>query len=668
MRFSSRRSRSFGQRLLESPLRGRQKRSRQFDQHGARSQQLTISTIERTEDRALLSATINNNLSVGDQLQSYRLAIAATAEYAAFFGGQTQALTAIQTFVEEVNVIFEDELSIHFDLVSGLNTIFTNTATDGYTNGSTSQMLSVNTGILDTAMGGNSTYDIGHVFGTTGSVGSGLGGLGVVNSTASKGRGASVSSNPQGSSCVSLVAHELAHQFGAEHTFNADAFDSAVGNRDGTNAYEPASGSTLMSYAGISGADNLQPGPDHFLHGASFEQIQTFISGTGTPNSTTATGNSIPTVNGGADFTIPAGTPFEVTAVGSDADVTDTLTYSWEQLDLGPAMSLPLFDNGSIPLFRAFLPSTDSTRTFPRLSDLVDNVNTAAIGEVLPTTNRNLNFRTTVRDGNGGVNSDDVLINVVNTGAAFAVTSPNSAVNWTGGSTQTISWNVAGTTGNGINAATVAIDLSLDGGLTYPFVLANSTTNDGSHTLTVPNIDTTAARVRVRGVGNVFFDISNADFTIISNAGAPGVTVVESGSGTSVSEDGVVGAGVDTYTLALNTVPSGNVEITINGGAQPEVSLDGVNFGSSAVLTTTSSTAQTVHVRGTDDTLNEGIHVGTITHMVTASADSNYPVGTLINPVTATIDLKPSWPAVITNSVQLSTKRMHDAASPRPSG
>ncbi|APZ96389.1 right-handed parallel beta-helix repeat-containing protein [Fuerstiella marisgermanici] len=631
------RARSIGQKFLDSLLRGQKRRSRRIDKHGARHEPQVTCCVERMEDRALLSATIGNNIDVGDQLRNYRLAIAATAEYTAFFGGQTQALTAIQTFVDDVNSIFESELSIRLDLVSGLSTIFTDAGTDGYSNGNTGAMINENTPILNNVVGvGN--YDIGHVFGTTGSGGSGLAGLGVVNSSTSKGRGVSLSANPQGSSWLSLAAHELAHQFGADHTFNADAFGSAVGNREGTNAYEPASGSTLMSYAGISGADNLQVDPNNYLHAASFEQVQTFIAGSGTPNSTTSTGNNVPVVNGGADFTIPAGTPFELTAVGFDADLGDTFTYTWEQLDLGPAMSLPLTDNGSSPLFRSFLPSTDSTRTFPRLPDLVNNVNTAAIGEALPTTTRDLNFRTTVRDGNGGVNSDDVLINVVNTGSPFAVTAPNAAVNWTGGSTQTISWDVAGTTGSGINTSNVAIDLSLDGGLTYPFVLAGSTTNDGSHTLTVPNIDTTEARVRVRGVGNVFFDISDANFTIISNAGAPGVTVVESGGGTSVSEDGVVGGvGVDTYTLALNTVPSGNVEITINGGAQLEVSLDGVNFGATSVLIAANSTAQTLYVRGTDDSLAEGIHLGTVTHMVTATADSNYPVGTLINPVTASI-------------------------------
>ena len=239
------------------------------------------SRFETLEPRVVLSATIGNNLSVGDQLQNYRLAIAATAEYTAFFGGQTAAFSAIQTFVSDVNQIFEEELSIHFDLVSGTNTIFTDTGTDGYTNGNTDAMLSANTAILDGIVG-NVNYDIGHVFGTTTSGGSGLGGFGVVNSATQKGEGASVSSNPQGPGWVNLVAHEFGHQFGANHTFNADAFGSAIGNREPTNAYEPASGSTIMSYASISGADNLQSNEDSYFHAASFEQVQTYVAGAGT--------------------------------------------------------------------------------------------------------------------------------------------------------------------------------------------------------------------------------------------------------------------------------------------------------------------------------------------------------------------------------------------------
>ena len=116
------------------------------------------------------------------------------------------------------------------------------------------------------------------------------------------------------------------------------------------------------------------------------------------------------------------------------------------------------------------------------------------------------------------------------------------------------------------------------------------------------------------------------------------MTIAESGGGTSVSEDGVVGgAGSDDYAVMLNTTPSGTVTVTVNADAQTEISTDNVSFSSSVVLAFTSTAAQTIFVRGLDDTVQEGIHSGTVTHSITSSPDANYPIGTLINFVTASI-------------------------------
>ncbi len=599
-----------------------------------RRRRMVCETLER---RVVLSATIGNNIAVGNELRNYRLAVATTEEYTAAIGGEAAALASVNQLVDDLNAVFEKELAIHLDLVTGVNTIFEPGDNDMLTNGNLGTIVNEGTSVLDAAIG-STAYDIGHVLGTfAGSGTSGLAYLGVVRNATLKGGGGTVVNNigDVGSEGWTLVvAHELGHQFAAPHTFNSElaGTNCTASTRDGSSAYEPASGSTLMSYAGICGADNLQNSEDPVFHSASFEEINTYIAGVGNgPLTTTPIVNDIPTVSGGSDFTIPAQTPFSLSAVGTDAD---PLTYSWEQLDLGAAQNLPLSDLGSGPIFRAFAPTTDPTRVFPRLADQLAGVNTAAIGEVLPATNRNLNFRVTVRDDKGGVNSDDVLLTSVNTGTPFALTAPNGAEAWSGGSSQTVTWNVGGTDANGINVANVAIDLSLDGGLTYPFALESSTPNDGSHTLNAPNIDAAEARLRVRPVGNIFFDISDADFAITSNSGAAGVTVAESGGSTFIYEDGVVGSpGSDSYTLALNTLPTAAVTITVDGGSQAEVSLDNVNFASSAVFDRTDTVSQTIYVRGFDDTLGEGIHSGKITHMVTASTDASYPLGMLINPV-----------------------------------
>ena len=174
--------------------------------------------VQALEDRVLL-AVIGNNQSVGDELRNYRLAIAATAEYTTFFGGQANAFASIQSFVTDLNTIFEPELAIHFDLVSGTNVVFTNPGSDGYTNGNPSTMMGQNQNVLDNTIG-SANYDVGHVFGTTGFGSSGIAALAVVGENRQKARGASTADSPLGIEWLNLVAHEIAHQFGGEHTFN----------------------------------------------------------------------------------------------------------------------------------------------------------------------------------------------------------------------------------------------------------------------------------------------------------------------------------------------------------------------------------------------------------------------------------------------------------------
>jgi hypothetical protein len=280
--------------------------------------------------------------------------------------------------------------------------------------------------------------------------------------------------------------------------------------------------------------------------------------------SVSATGNNAPVVSVPASYTIPVRTPFALTGSAADAD-GDLLTYMWEQNDRGAASGTGLTSNVKLngPLFRQFgtratvsaadtleynspgenHTTSDPTRVFPDLAQILSNNTNAVTGacssaatppsladiecysEFLPTaayvgldgTNAapaSLNFKLTARDGRGGVNSASTSLVLAPQAGPFLVTSPNSAVTLDPGSVQTVTWNVANTDVAPVGVASVNIALSTDGGKTWPVLLAEGVPNNGSAQVTLPSAPASAARIKVEAVGNVFFDVSNADFGI----------------------------------------------------------------------------------------------------------------------------------------------------------
>jgi hypothetical protein len=450
-------------------------------------------------DGGIQSATVT--------LRTYRLANACTGEYASYHGGTTEkALAAIVTSVNRVSGVYEVEVAVRMQLVANNDQIvFLNGATDPYTNNNGGAMLQQNQNTCDSRIG-SANYDIGHVFSTGGG---GVAYLNAVCNNSIKAQGVTGSGAPKGDAFdIDYVAHEVGHQFGGDHTFNG------CGGGNGSHGYEPGSGSTIQAYAGICGSDDLQPHSDPVFHHHSLDQINSFIKGgaNGCAQKTDS-GNTAPTVSAGPDFAIPIGTPFTVTAASAfDAD-GDTIYYSWEQHDIGPPQGLNSPDNGKSPIFRCFKPTTSASRTFPQLSDIIGNKQTK--GEKLPTVDRTMTLRCSVRDNDpagGGTSFDEIKLAIFSSVGPFLVTSPNTNVSWSG--SRTVEWDVAGTDGLLTNTKNVRISLSTDGGLSFPIILAESIPNTGAADITLPDLDTTKARVKVEALNNIYWDMSNANFTI----------------------------------------------------------------------------------------------------------------------------------------------------------
>ncbi|MGI4743286.1 MAG: reprolysin-like metallopeptidase [Janthinobacterium lividum] len=551
---------------------------------------------------AILRKATAGQRTIARTLRTYRLAVATTGEYTAYQGGTVDlGFAAVVTTVNRVVGVYEKELDVRLVLVAGnAALVYTNATTDPYDNANTNGiLLDQNQTNIDTLIGA-ANYDIGHVFSTAGG---GLAALGVVCQDGYKAQGETGTSAPVGDAFdIDYVAHEMGHQFGGNHTFNSVTSSCGGGNRNADTAYEPGSGSTIMAYAGICGATNLQTNSDAYFHVISYEEIQTYL-GTTTCAVTSSTGNTAPTVTLPAGGKVmPIGTPFRLTGNAYDPD-GDALTYNWEEFDLGTGGTPTAAQtaNNNVPLFRSFSPTSSPTRYFPRLSNLV--ANTTVIGERLPTVTRSLKFRLTVRDQHngtqgviGGVNSGFTTVDLSTTSAAgpFLVTAPNTAITWTGGSSQTVTWNVAGTTANGVNCATVNIRLSTDGGLTYPTVLLSAVANDGSEDLVVPSVATTTARIMVEAADNYFFDISNTNFTITTATvcAAPTSPAVGSITGTTASVSfGASGAASYVVTTSpattSQTVTTSPVSLTgLTAGTTYTVSITG-SCGAGATSATT---------------------------------------------------------------------------------
>jgi len=432
-------------------------------------------------------------MNVGTNLRTYRMVVNGTVEYTAFHGG-TAALgnAAIAVSVNRINAIYERDLAIRFNLVLARAFV----GTDSFSNNNGSAMLSQNQTVCD-ANPGNANYDIGHVFSTGGG---GVAYLNAILNNSIKAGGVTGQGAPIGDAFdIDYVAHEVGHQVGGNHSFNGTA-GACSGNRNASTAWEPGSASTIMGYAGICGAQDLQSNSDALFHvGNVLEIVPTRNVNIGT---LTNNGNTLPVISSLTNRTIPQGTPFRLEASATDAN-GDSLTYIWEQLNAGS------------PLFRSFVPTTGGWRTFPQVSELLAG-SFSTLSETLPTNNRTMTFLVSVRDNRaGGGGNVSAQMTVTSSGAAFNVTSQTSDVTYQAGSTQTVTWAKGAS-----SEANVKIFLSTTGGTNFGsrsgLIDLGTFPNSGSATIQIPWVGDvpTLARLLVEPVGNVYFDVNSANFTL----------------------------------------------------------------------------------------------------------------------------------------------------------
>ena len=518
----------------------------------------------------------SNKLINDGKLRTYRLAIVCSGEYAQFHLNRQNVdenesdqvkkaavLSAMNTSMTRINGVFEKDLGVKMVIVEDNDkVIYLDPATDNITDGNATIMINQVQSICDSQIG-NANYDIGHIFSIGGS---GLAGLGVVCQTGSKARGVTGISSPTSDPYdIDYVAHEIGHQFGANHTQNNSC------NRNFSTAIEVGSGSTIMGYAGICapnviGVGNSTGNSDDYFHTVSIAEMQDFITTSTSCAELTDTFNSTPTANAGDDFSIPKSTPFKLTGVATDADGLNSLTYNWEQIDNEIGSMPPSSTNTFGPMFRSLPSKVTPVRYFPSLSTVIGGGNSNT-WEVLPSVERELNFAFTVRDnhqGGGSTARDDMKLTVVNSDP-FIVTSQQNNIIWDTSSTQTITWNVGETNLPPINCSFVNIRLSTDGGLTFPILLKSNTPNDGSENLVIPDEPSSDARIMVEAVGNVFYNLNSGN--IIINSITPTFVLTNTSNSQSACNSGNESVN---YFLNIDFVNGFSENVTFSASGQPQ--------------------------------------------------------------------------------------------------
>ena len=464
--------------------------------------------------------------------RTLRLAMSVTAEYTTYFGGVAGALTAINATLTRCNGVFEKDFALHLNLQNYPALIYTNASTDPYSPSATGSGGAWNTELQSTltSVVGNANYDIGHLFGDSGGGGNaGCIGCICVNPTAAvpEGKGSGYTSPadgiPQGDNFdIDYVAHELGHQFGANHTF-AHSLEGT-----GVNV-EPGSGSTIMGYAGITGSStDIQAHSDPYFHKVSIGQVQANLISK-TCDVETAITNNPPVIAALPAYTIPKGTAFVLTASATDPE-NDPITYCWEEID-DASVTINKTNIGTTTSggsFRSFNPVTSPTRYFPKFSSVMAGTLNNALNtwESVSTVARTSNFAVTVRDNNANAAEQQTQFatQAITVGSAgpFIVTSTSGYNN----SASAVTWNVVTTTAAPYNVANVKIDYTTDNGATW-VVLSASTPNDGTENFTFTGVTAgSTVKVRVSAIGNVFYAVGPMTITTIATCSSAAPTNV----------------------------------------------------------------------------------------------------------------------------------------------
>ncbi|WP_212892587.1 thrombospondin type 3 repeat-containing protein [Capnocytophaga canimorsus] len=462
-----------------------------------------------------------------NHLRRFRIAVTATPSYVNFWGGKVNALAAIAATINRINEVYRAQMGIEFELVSDTSVLYTQ-------QGSTNPFEHINYDnwhlgqsdvlqqVLDRHIG-NSNYDVGHLFHNANKGGNATC-IGCSCKDTQKGKGFSSVFFRWGMDFdvfdIHYVAHEVGHQMGAYHTY------SYVNDYSGSQM-EPASGTTIMSYAGLVDQQNVQRQPDLYFHHRSVYDIMSYVRTTQCATVVGNTGN-LPQIETLKDYIIPVNTAYRLEAKATDAD-SDVLYYTWEQADNGIVTQ----QNFSSKLLRGAMarplpPTQNPVRYIPRLSRIVAGQLTQSMPKVgsawetVSSVKRTLDWAFVVSDRKvltpntaGNTVYKTLRITVDTEAGPFRVTSHNDDTVWSINSKPSLTWDVAKTDKGNIKTTTVSIWFSTDGGVSFPIEVKRNVPNTGKTQIHVTDaMKTEQGRFMILAEDNIFLAVNAGNIKV----------------------------------------------------------------------------------------------------------------------------------------------------------
>jgi hypothetical protein len=328
------------------------------------------------------SEYIPSSLHQTDKAYKFRIAVIATKQYSNLHGDTIDSvLTEIVTVMAVVNGIYLREVGVMFELIDKNNNLICissdNSDVCNLENDNQGKVLAQAADFIRLRNVTSDEYDIGHTF--IGSAGGGLAELGSLCDSNLKAMGTTgVSTRKE---FIDYLAHELGHQLNAGHSFRDCEGENK--NRVDTEAVEPGSGTTIMSYAGIcNDGTNVQEFADPHFNSLSLEIIRSFVELQGTSCGTSVNLDTVaPVMNTKATCTVPKGNYVQLSGRVDNIDqiASDSVYFAWDRIDPGAKEYL----DKDVPRFVPQTPTTRSMKRFlPNLYILSYDVDT--LKEIAP--------------------------------------------------------------------------------------------------------------------------------------------------------------------------------------------------------------------------------------------------------------------------------------------